>query len=123
MNVWNGWICIYRKLQEHWIWNSNEPFDKRSAWIDILLSVNHDRAKIKFDNTFIEIEKGEMITSLEKLSKKWKWSRHKVSNFLNALEKDGMLTQIRDNKKTLIKVENYSKYQFQKIAEDMSRDR
>lgn len=117
-----GWISIYRKIQEHWIWNSNEPFDKRSAWIDLLLLVNHQKEKIKFNNDIIEIERGQKITSLEKLAKRWNWSRHKVSNYLNHLEQDGMLVQIRDNKKTLISIENYDKYQDTKKKWDMSQD-
>ena len=118
-----GWISIHRQLQEHWIWKSKEPFDKRSAWIDLLLMVNHQKEKVEFDNGIIEVERGQRITSLEKLASRWKWSRHKVSNFLNGLEQDKMLVQVRDNKKTLISIENYDKYQFQKIEQDMSRDK
>lgn len=81
-----GWISIHRQIQEHWIWKSKEPFDKRSAWIDLLLMVNHQKEKIEFDNTIIEVERGQRITSLEKLANRWNWSRHKVSNFLNRLE-------------------------------------
>lgn len=81
-----GWISIYRQIQEHWIWKSNEPFDKRSAWIDLLLIVNHKEEEIDFDGKKIKVERGQKITSLEKLADRWKWSRHKVSNFLNRLE-------------------------------------
>lgn len=81
-----GWISIYRQIQEHWIWKSNEPFDKRSAWIDLLLIVNHKEEEIDFDGKKINVERGQKITSLEKLADRWKWSRHKVSDFLNRLE-------------------------------------
>lgn len=117
-----GWISIHRQLQEHWIWKSKEPFDKRSAWIDLLMLANHQTEKIKFDKGFIEVERGQRITSLEKLAKRWKWSRHKVSDYLNQLEQDKMLVQIRDNKKTLISIENYNKYQVQEKSSDMSED-
>lgn len=117
-----GWISLHRRIQDNWLWQDKEPFDKRSAWIDLLLTVNHKKEKIKFDNDFIEIEPGQTVTSLEKLSKKWKWSRHKVSNFLNRLEQDNMLIQIRDNRKTLISIENYSKYQLKENVSDMSED-
>lgn len=117
-----GWISLHRQLQEHWLWKSKEPFDKRSAWIDLLLMVNHQKEKIEFDKDFIEVERGQRITSLEKLAKRWKWSRHKVSDYLNQLEQDGMLVQVRDNKKTLISIENYDKYQVQKETSDMSED-
>lgn len=117
-----GWISLHRQLQEHWLWKSKEPFDKRSAWIDLLLMVNHQKEKIEFDKGFMEVERGQRITSLEKLAKRWKWSRHKVSDYLNQLEQDGMLVQVRDNKKTLISIENYNKYQVQKETSDMSED-
>lgn len=118
----SGWISIYRQIQEHWIWKSKEPFDKRSAWIDLLLLVNHQNEKIQFDNTTIEVERGQRITSLEKLANRWKWSRHKVSDFLNRLEQERMLTQVRDKKKTLVSIENYDKYQIEKESTDMSED-
>lgn len=117
-----GWISLHRQLQEHWLWKSKEPFDKRIAWIDLLLMVNHQKEKVEFDKGLIEVERGQRITSLEKLSKRWRWSRHKVSDYLNQLEQDGMLVQVRDNKKTLISIENYDKYQSQKETLDMSED-
>ncbi len=117
-----GWISIHRQLQEHWIWKNKEPFDKRSAWIDLLLMVNHQKETIEFDGTKIEVERGQKITSLEKLASRWKWSRHKVSDYLNRLESDSMLVQVRDNKKTLISIENYDKYQNKKEIADMSED-
>lgn len=107
-----GWISLYRKIRNSWIWKSREPFDKRSAWIDLLLEVNHQYEKIEFNGQIIEIERGQTITSIDKLAKRWMWSRHKASDFLNRLEKEGMIVQIRDNKKTLISIENYEKYQI-----------
>ena len=86
------------------------------------MMVNHKKEKVEFDKKFIEVERGQKITSLEKLSTSWKWSRHKVSNFLNKLEQDGMLVQVRDRKKTLVSIENYNKYQYQKEFRDMFRD-
>lgn len=108
-----GWISIYRQIQDNWIWKSKEPFDRRSAWIDLLLMVNHENEKILFDNKIMEIKKGQRVTSLQKLAERWKWSTKKVSNFLNLLEQDQMLKQSRDHKKTLISIENYGKYQVE----------
>lgn len=118
----DGWISVHRKIQENWIWNCKEPYDKRSAWIDLLLSVNHKKASVNFDNEIYEIEPGQMITSLTKLAKKWRWSRHKVSDYLRTLEKERMLVQVRDSKKTLISIENYGKYQCRKESTDTSED-
>ena len=81
-----GWISLYRQILDNWIWKSNEPFDKRSAWIDLLLMVNHQTNTIDFNGSSIDVERGQKITSIDKLANRWKWSRHKVSNFLNRLE-------------------------------------
>ena len=107
----DGWISLYRQIKESWIWKDKEPFDKRSAWIDLLLIVNYKDQKIPFENGFIEIEKGQTLTSIKQLAEKWKWSRHKVSDFLDRLEQDTMIVQVRDTRKTLISIVNYSKYQ------------
>ena len=96
-----GWIALYRQIRDSWIWKNNEPFDKRSAWIDLLLTVNHKSKKIPFENDFIEIERGQTLTSIKQLAERWKWSRHKVSDFLDQLEQDTMIVQVRDNRKHL----------------------
>lgn len=114
-----GWISIHRQIRDNWVWKSNEPFDKRSAWIDLLLSVNHKSKKIPFENGFIEIERGQVLTSIKQLSEKWKWSRHKVSDFLNQLEQDTMIVQVRDTRKTLISIVNYNIYQVVNEKKDI----
>jgi hypothetical protein len=125
--IMEGWIKIYRQIRNHWIWKDKEPFDKRSAWIDLLLSVNHKSKKVPFENDFIEIERGQTLTSIKQLAERWSWSRHKVSDYLNQLEQDTMIVQVRDTRKTLISIVNYSKYQpaleEKDILGDTLRDR
>ena len=107
----SGWIKLYRKIRENWVWDSKEPFDKRSAWVDILLMVNHKKGKTLLGNELIEVDRGERITSERKLAEKWNWSRTKVRSFLELLEKEKMIKIKRDKKKTTLKVLNYSVYQ------------
>lgn len=118
-----GWIRIYRQIKNSWIWKDKEPFDKRSAWIDLLLSVNHKSKIIPFENSFIEIERGQTLTSIKFLAERWKWSRHKVSDYLNQLEQDTMIVQVRDKRKTLISIVNYNKFQTIVEEKDILRDR
>ncbi|KNF09840.1 phage protein [Gottschalkia purinilytica] len=107
-----GWIKLHRNIQSHWIWQSEKPFDKRSAWIDILLLVNHDDNKVFFDNEIIIVKRGEHITSEIKLAERWGWSRTKVRNFLELLQKDGMIKNIKEGRKrTRLIVLNYNDYQ------------
>lgn len=106
-----GWIKTYRKLQDCWIWLDKEPFDRRSAWIDLLLTANHSDKKILFNGELITVKRGQILTSIRKLSEKWKWSYEKCTRFLKILESDGMLHKQSDNFRTLLTIVNYEVYQ------------
>lgn len=107
-----GWIKIHRKLRECYLWQDKEPFDKRSAWIDLLLSANHADNKMIMNNKVIVIERGTFITSEVKLAEKWKWNRGKVRRFLKLLESDNMLEKIPTSRLYVtIKITNYDDYQ------------
>lgn len=106
-----GWIKTYRKIQECWIWLEKEPFDKRSAWIDLLLTANHADKKILFNGELITVRRGQILTSIRKLAEKWKWSYDKVLRFLRLIESDGMIKKESDNFRTLLTIENYEVYQ------------
>lgn len=107
----NGWIKLHRKLQECWIWLEKEPFDKRSAWVDLLLNANHSDKKILFNGELITVKRGQILTSIRKLAERWKWSYDKTSRFLKLIESDGMLRKESDNCRTLLTIENYEVYQ------------
>lgn len=106
-----GWIKLHRKLQDCWIWDNKEPFDKRSAWTDLLLCAMHNDKKIFSDNEIKIIKRGSYMTSVVKLSERWKWSRGKVNRFLELLEDEQMITTKRTHEGTLITIVNYEVYQ------------
>ncbi|MDI9386875.1 MAG: hypothetical protein QM387_04735, partial [Spirochaetota bacterium] len=118
----SGWIKLHRQIQGHWLWLSEKPFDKRSAWIDILLMVNHEDKTVLLGNDLVEVKRGERLTSEPKLAERWGWSRTKVRNFLNLLEKDGMIENKKEGRKrTRLKVLNYSIYQGSEDSEKTSK--
>lgn len=106
-----GFIKIFRSIKKHWIWE-NEEYLK--SWLDILMMVNHQDKKIPFNGDLIIVKRGERVTSQLKLAERWGWSRTKVRNFLELLEKDEMITTKRTTKSTTIKVLNYNAYQENK---------
>ena len=106
-----GWIKLHRKLQECWIWRIDKAFDERSAWIDLLLSANHKDVKLSFNGELILVKRGQFITSVRKLSEKWKWNKDKTLKFLRLLESDKMIKRDSDRFRTLITIENYEVYQ------------
>ena len=101
-----GWISLHRSIQDNWIW-SEKPFDKARAWIDILLLVNHQNNKTRIGNEIIEVEAGSHITSEVKLMERWGWSKSKLRNYLEMLEREQMIIKKSDKKKTTLTVVNY----------------
>ena len=104
----NGWIHLHRKIRDNWIWDDPE---KLRAWIDILLMVNHEDKQIPFDGHIITIHKGQRLTSLQKLSERWGWSRNRVDRFLRLLDEAGMVTTNRTPNGTVLTVVNWAFYQ------------
>ena len=106
-----GWMKFYRKIQENWIWQSDEPYCMRSAWDYILFNAKFSDSKISWRNQTIEIKRGQMITSLRELASEWRWSTGKVTRFLNKLEKENMILKKDTKNGTLLTVVNYEVYQ------------
>lgn len=108
-----GWVAIHRSIRDHWLYEEKRVFSKYEAWLDLLMDANHQKNKFVFDGKLVEVERGQRITSIRQLSEKWRWSRTKVTDFLDLLEKDGMLVRKSDSKKTVITIVNYDFYQNQ----------
>jgi len=106
-----GWICVHRCIQDCSIWESNEPYDRRSAWIDLLLSANHDDKLITFNGGPMTIKRGQYLTSVRKLAERWNWSNDRTLRYLRLLESLGMIHKDSDRCRTLLTIENYSVYQ------------
>lgn len=103
-----GWIKLHRKIIDNWIWDDPE---KLRAWLDILLMVNHEDKQIPFNGHIKTIHRGEKLTSLAKLADRWKWTRNRVSRFIDLLCEADMVTADRTANGTLLTVVNYGIYQ------------
>lgn len=112
-----GWIKLHRGITNNPLW-IQEPFSRGQAWIDLLLMVNHEDKKILFDGGLVECKRGERILSIRQLSERWKWSRGKVTRFLDMLQSDSMIEYKTDKKKTTVRVVNYSVYQDKQASDE-----
>jgi hypothetical protein len=117
-----GWILLHRKIREHWLYKVRRVFSKFEAWIDLLLLSNHDEEKVAIGNRVILIPRGALLTSVKKLAARWRWSRHKVDDFLNALKQDTMLDTKKDTYFTVISVLNYDLYQKPQHQKGLKKD-
>ena len=116
----SGWIKLYRRILETSAWQSNEPFDSRSAWIDLLLTACRDDKTVMFGGQTVNIRRGSLITSRKKLAERWNWSERKVRTFIAMLEREQQITCQGGSKYSIISVMNYASYQDRKGAERMS---
>lgn len=110
MNKENGYIKVYRAIQENDLWQYT-PYDPARAWIDLLLSATYKNKGVYFDGSIVDLLPGEFITSQVKLARKWGWERKRVSRFLRVLESEQMCHIKTDRKKTLIAIHNWETYQ------------
>ena len=113
----NGWICIHRGISDHWLWREDKPFDKRSAWIDLLLLANHTDLKVLYKGKLVDRKRGEVNLSMVQLADRWGWDRRKVKRYLSLLESDGMVSIDSTRDGTTITLENYDKYQGVSVAD------
>ena len=119
-----GYISIHRKIWDSKIWTEKEPFDIRSAWIDLLLMANHADNSIIVNRKSVDIKVGQMLTSYGKLSKRWNWSVGKVRRYLALLSDMKMITlsgtQGGTLNGTLITVVNYGVYQGKRHTDSIT---
>lgn len=116
-----GWIKLHRKIMDCLLWD-DEPANKRSAWVDLLLLANHEEKKVMFNGQLITIRAGQRITSIRKLAQMWNWSKNRTERFLSLLESEGMIIKQSDHNRTLLTIVNYEVYQGQWDSDKDSKE-
>lgn len=116
-NKSRGYIKTYRSVFKHWIWQDKDPFDRRSAWIDLLGLVNFEAGKKLSNGQLINLQPGQTIASLRFLAERWKWSTTKVERYIKCLQDDNMIVLESLHKNTLLTICNYSVYNEDEVSE------
>lgn len=122
-----GYIKLFRKITDCDLFASDEPFDKRSAWIDLLLLANHKDNFVFNGMQKVIIKRGQYKTSIPKLQARWHWGEKKVISFLGLLQNEGMIYYEKHRsglyRGVLITIVNYGLYQdFSKERTDQKTD-
>lgn len=117
----DGWIKLHRQLQSNPIWFA-EPFTRAQAWVDLLLLANHKDGWFRVRGIRVNVSRGQAGYSIPKLADRWKWSKGKVTRFLDELETDSQIGLQKDNVTCVITITNYNQYQCNEYADD-SADR
>lgn len=107
-----GYIKLYRKIQEHPFYKNGREYSKLEAWLDILLEVNHTSQEQLIKNTIIECGRGQSTKSLETWQKRWNWqSKGRVRDYMILLQKLKQISYENLTQTIRITVINYDSYQ------------
>ena len=124
-----GFIPLYRKFFKSRIWEleKNKPFHKREAWLDLLQLAQYKDGPKLVNYKNVQLKKGQVLTSILKLSERWKWSRVKVRAFLKFLETEEKNICIENGHQkgrsfTIITLLNYSYYHDYNLKKDTQKD-
>jgi len=112
--MYRGFIKTWRKIRDSFLWE-DKPFSLGQAWIDLVMEANHKDKEVLFRQRPEQCKRGQIITSILKLSSKWGWDRKKVKRWLNQFQKEDMIRyNIQDKRFILITICNYEIYQEKK---------
>lgn len=100
----NGWIKLYRNITE-WEWFDDDKLFK--FFIYLIVTATHQNVCWHG----ITIERGQLITSRERLSRELHCSEQQVRTMISKLQKTNEITTKATNKYTIITVCNYDRYQ------------
>lgn len=107
-----GWVVLSRSLLNSNIWTTEEPHNSKSAWIDLILMVNHEAGQIiTRKGEVVKVPRGSTFTSIRKLAERWHWSTGKVIRYLETLTEAQMITQTSTTSGTLLSLVNYNEFQ------------
>lgn len=115
-----GWVKLWRDQFNNWI--SKKPFCDGYAWSYLYSRANHKKKMVNFRNEYIEVERGQFLTSKLKLQEIFGWTRRHIENLLKALKNDEMITYRVTNRYIIITIINYEKYQSKEEQNDIQND-
>lgn len=115
-----GWVKFHREQFNNWV--SKKPFCDGYAWTYLYGAANHKKRMVNFRNEYIEVERGQLLTSKLKLQEIFGWTYRHVENLLKALENDEMITYRTTNRYIVITIINYDLYQSNDDESDEQND-
>lgn len=111
-----GFIKLYRKMLD---WEWWDDVNTRTVFIYLLLSANYKPMRWRG----MDIDRGQLVTSYEKIAEDTGLSVRNVRTSLARLETTGEVTRKVTNKWQAITIEKYAFYQGERQASDKQTDR
>ena len=118
----NGFIKLYRCLEESFIWSDSEAVH---LWIQLLINANHKEKEVLLSGNKVIIKSGQFVCSRRTLSLKTGINESKIQRLLTLFKSEQMIEQQTNSKYRIITVLNWSKYQSgeQAVEQQMNSKR
>ena len=104
----DGWITIYRKIQEKSWYKDSEYVH---VWLHLILNANYIDKKVCLNGKEVEIKRGQLLTSRKFISEKTGIRQSKIYRILERFANEHQIEQLKTNKYTIITIPNYDLYQ------------
>ena len=88
----------------------DDKYDKFHAWIDLINLAENASKSLRLNGIDIDLEQGELATSVRVLAKRWGWGKTKVCSFLNDLEQSGKISVRTTKAASIIRIADYQPY-------------
>jgi DNA replication protein DnaD len=117
-----GWIKLHRSLRDNILWTDSAPFDDRSAWVDLLMMVNHDARELIIGRKIISVKPGQTWTSIQHLAARWHWSREKTYRYIKMLKNLKMIHTDATPSGTLLTLVNWAFYNGERNTNETTNE-
>lgn len=108
----DGFIKLYRSLENHWLLKASKKKSYFEAWILFLFWARFKPGKVMFRRSLVYLERGQFVTSYRSLMREFGWSStSRVDHFLKIMREDGMLHIYREHSRLIISICNYDTWQ------------
>ena len=104
----DGWVSIYRKMQDKSWYRDSEYVH---VWLHLILNANYSNKRVWVNGQEVEVKRGQLLTSRKAISDKTGVTQSKIYRILSRYESEHQIEQQKTNKYTIITIVNYEEYQ------------
>lgn len=88
-----------------------QPFTEREAWMWMIMEASYKARQKRVGNITVDLERGQLATSIRFMCDAWSWSKSTVDRFLKRLEKRDMIGTDSGTGINVITISKYDDYQ------------
>lgn len=116
----SGWICSYRKIWAHPIFEGNA--ERVGVWTWMLHTAAWKETRFRIGKNIVTIDRGQLCVSHRQVCTETGISHRKLRTFLDELTNEGAITQDTTQGRSIITICKYDDYQEKKKRPDTADD-